>query len=148
MQAHIKTVGSVKPRHAVALAVVGWCRSTRYNLRMSERKLRQWRLRRTRDPVVETAIGGLTIGVVLMAIALTLLVGWAVGTALGSWMFVAANLTPNYPVHIAGFTFPGYTALYTVVLNIVVAVVLTPVFNAMRRRPAPIDATVAADYYA
>jgi len=45
---------------------------------MSERKLRQWRLRRIRDPVVETAIGGLTIGVVLMAIALTLLVGWAV----------------------------------------------------------------------
>jgi hypothetical protein len=68
----------VKPRHAAALAVVGWRRSTRYNLRMSERKLRQWRLRRTRDPAVETAIGGLTIGVVLMAIALTLLVGWAV----------------------------------------------------------------------
>jgi len=26
--------------------------------------------------------------------------------------------------------------------------VLTPVFNAMRGRPAPIDATVAADYRA
>jgi SSS family solute:Na+ symporter len=63
-------------------------------------------------------------------------------------MFVAANLTPNYPLAFAGYTFPGYTALYTVVLNLIVAVVLTPVFNAMRGRPAPVDATVAADYRA
>ena len=26
-------------------------------------------------------------------------------------MFVAANLTPNYPLAFAGYTFPGYTAL-------------------------------------
>jgi SSS family solute:Na+ symporter len=77
-----------------------------------------------------------------------LLIGWLVGTVAGTWMFVAANFTPNYPLAFAGYTFPGYTALYTVVLNLVVAVVLTPVFNAMRGRPAPIDATVAADYRA
>jgi len=75
-----------------------------------------------------------------------LLVGWAVGTFAGTWMFVAANLTPNFPLAIGGFTFPGYTALYTVVLNLIVAVVLTPVFNAIGSRHA--DATVAADYYA
>jgi hypothetical protein len=34
------------------------------------------------------------------------------------------------------------------VLNLVVAVVLTPVFNALRSGPAPADATVAADYRA
>ncbi len=75
-----------------------------------------------------------------------LLVGWAVGTIAGTWMFVAANLTPNFPLAIGGFTFPGYTALYTVVLNLIVAVVLTPVFSAMGGRQT--DATVAADYHA
>ena len=56
-------------------------------------------------------------------------------------MFVAANLTPNYPLAFAGYTFPGYTALYTVILNLVVAIVLTPVFNAMRAHGL-VDATV------
>jgi SSS family solute:Na+ symporter len=75
-----------------------------------------------------------------------LLVGWAVGTAAGTWMFVAANLTPNFPLAIGGHTFPGYTALYTVILNLIVTIVLTPVFNALGGRQS--DVTVAADYYA
>ena len=75
-----------------------------------------------------------------------LLIGWAVGTAAGTWMFVAAKLTPNYPLAFAGYTFPGYTALYTVVLNLVIAIVLTPVFKAMGARL--VDATVPADYHA
>ena len=75
-----------------------------------------------------------------------LLVGWAVGTFAGTWMFVAANLTPNFPLAVGGFTLPGYTALYTVVLNLLIAIVLTPVFNAIGSRQT--DATVAADYYA
>ena len=48
-----------------------------------------------------------------------LLVGWAVGTVAGTWMAVAANLTPTYPLAFGGYTFPGYTALYTVILNLV-----------------------------
>ena len=75
-----------------------------------------------------------------------LLIGWAVGTGAGSWMFVAAKLTPNYPLAFAGYTLPGYTALYTVVLNLVIAIVLTPVFKAMGARL--VDATVPADYHA
>ena len=75
-----------------------------------------------------------------------LLIGWAVGIVLGTWMFVAANLAPNYPLAIGGYTFPGYTALYTVILNLVITIVLTPVFNAMGAKR--LDATVAADYYA
>jgi SSS family solute:Na+ symporter len=63
----------------------------------------------------------------------------------GIWMFEAANLTPNFPLHFAGFTFPGYTALYTVVLNLIVVIVLTPVFNAMGG--ARIDETKPADYH-
>ena len=75
-----------------------------------------------------------------------LLIGWAVGTGAGTWMFVAAKLTPNYPLAFAGYTLPGYTALYTVVLNLVIAIVLTPVFKAMGARL--VDATVPADYHA
>ena len=75
-----------------------------------------------------------------------LLVGWAVGTVLGTWMAAAANLTPIYPLHIGSFTFPGYTALFTVVLNLALAIVLTPVFNALWGGRASLDETAAADY--
>jgi SSS family solute:Na+ symporter len=77
-----------------------------------------------------------------------LLVGWAVGTAAGTAMAIATELTPTFPLAIGGFIFPGYSALYTVVLNLLVAVVLTPVFNAINARRAPVDETVAADYFA
>ncbi len=74
-----------------------------------------------------------------------LLVGWFVGIVLGTWMFIAAKLVPNYPLVIAGHGFPGYSALYTVILNLVVAIVLTPLFNAISK--ARVDETIAADYY-
>ena len=77
-----------------------------------------------------------------------LLVGWAAGIALGTAMAIAVNLTPTYPLQVAGHTFPGYTALYTLILNLALAIVLTPVFNALRGRRAPIDETVASDYHA
>jgi solute:Na+ symporter, SSS family len=76
-----------------------------------------------------------------------LLLGWAVGMATGTAMFVAAN-SPNYPLAIWGFTFPGYAAIYSVVLNLLVSVVLTPVFNALSAGAKPVDATVATDYLA
>jgi SSS family solute:Na+ symporter len=75
-----------------------------------------------------------------------LLVGWAVGIAASTWMFIAANLAPNFPLAIGGYTFPGYSALYTVILNLVVTVVSTPLFNAIAGRVH--DDTVVADYYA
>ena len=79
--------------------------------------------------------------------AWALLAGWAVGMIAGTLMAIAANLTPTYPLAIAGYTFPGYTALYTVILNLVVTCVLTPVFNGMRSsRGAAVDATRPADY--
>jgi SSS family solute:Na+ symporter len=77
-----------------------------------------------------------------------LLVGWAVGTVAGTAMAVAVNLTTTYPLAFAGYAFPGYSAFYTVVLNLAIAIVLTPVFNAIRGGSAPVDATVAADYRA
>ncbi|HET7758024.1 MAG TPA: sodium:solute symporter [Steroidobacteraceae bacterium] len=75
-----------------------------------------------------------------------LLAGWAVGTFAGTWMAIAADLKPTYPVHIGGFTFPGYTALYTVILNIVAAAVLTVIVKALGTRRPAADETVATDY--
>ena len=77
-----------------------------------------------------------------------LLVGWAVGIAFGTAMAAAANLTPTYPLQLAGYTFPGYTALYTVILNILATIVLTPIFNAIAAHRTPLDETAASDYYA
>jgi hypothetical protein len=60
----------------------------------------------------------------------------------------AVDLTPTYPWSIGGYTFPGYAALYTVILNLVVVVVLTPLCNTLASRGAHLDKTAAADYYA
>jgi SSS family solute:Na+ symporter len=80
--------------------------------------------------------------------AWALLLGWAAGTIAGTAMAIAVNLTPTYPLALGGFTFPGYTALYTLILNLAVAIVLTPVLNAMSGRRTPVDQTGSADYYA
>jgi SSS family solute:Na+ symporter len=74
-----------------------------------------------------------------------MLAGWAVGTAAGTVMAFATHLTTTYPLAFGGWTFPGYTAVYTVILNLAVATVLTPVFNALGAREA-VDQTQASDY--
>jgi len=55
-----------------------------------------------------------------------LLGGWAVGTATGTWM---ASLTSFkaavYTVTVLGVSFPGYIALWSLIANIVVSVVLS-----------------------
>jgi len=77
-----------------------------------------------------------------------LLAGWAVGTFAGTAMAISTKLTPTFPLVLGGYTFPGYTAVYTVVLNLAVAAVLTPVFNAMGAKSAATDQTAASDYFA
>jgi SSS family solute:Na+ symporter len=77
-----------------------------------------------------------------------LLVGWAVGTFAGTSMAVAAKLTPTYTIAFAGYSFPGYSALYTLILNLLLVIILTPLFNGRAARRAPRDETVPADYYA
>jgi SSS family solute:Na+ symporter len=77
-----------------------------------------------------------------------LLVGWAVGTFAGTAMAYAANLAPTYTLAFAGYSFPGYSALYTVILNLLLVIVLTPVFNAFGGGRKPLDETVPADYMA
>jgi len=59
-------------------------------------------------------------------------------------MAVAVSLTPTYPLQVAGYVFPGYTALYAAILNVALVVVLTPLFNTVS---GPLDATVSSDYH-
>jgi len=73
-----------------------------------------------------------------------LLAGWAVGTFTGTAMAVAAHLTPTYPLTFGSFSFPGYAAFYTVILNVLLAAALTPLFNALGAAE-PLDETVTAD---
>jgi solute:Na+ symporter, SSS family len=74
-----------------------------------------------------------------------LLVGWAVGTLAGTAMAYASNLANTYTLTFAGYSFPGYSALYTVILNLLLAIVLTPVFDRLGGRPR-LDETAPADY--
>jgi solute:Na+ symporter, SSS family len=76
-----------------------------------------------------------------------LLAGWAAGTYLGTVMAVSAQLKPTYPLAFGGYSFPGYTAFYTVLLNLLIAALLTVVLKALGAPPST-DETVAADYHA
>ncbi len=77
-----------------------------------------------------------------------LFVGWAAGSIVGTAMAVAVNLVPTYPLQVAGYVFPGYTALYAVILNVALVIVLTPLFNVLSARRTPLDETAPSDYYA
>jgi solute:Na+ symporter, SSS family len=74
------------------------------------------------------------------------LIGWTVGIVSGTWMFGAMNFTTTFQLQLGGWTFPGYSALYSLVLNLVVAVVLTPLFSLAGKPSA--DQTAPADYQA
>jgi SSS family solute:Na+ symporter len=75
-----------------------------------------------------------------------LLIGWAAGTVTGTAMFIAADLAPTYPLAVGGFTFPGYAAFYAVIVNLVLTVVLSLLFNPTGAGAA--DETAAAEYQA
>jgi SSS family solute:Na+ symporter len=74
-----------------------------------------------------------------------LLIGWAVGIVLGTWMAATVNFAPIYPLHILGVTIPCYIALSTVVVNIVVSFVVSLFLNAVAS-DRHLDMTVAEDY--
>jgi solute:Na+ symporter, SSS family len=42
---------------------------------------------------------------------------------------VSANFAATYPLNIGTYAFPGYSALYTLILNLGIAVALTPRFE-------------------
>jgi SSS family solute:Na+ symporter len=67
--------------------------------------------------------------------AMALLAGWAAGTAIGTYMAATQGFASSvYPLEAFGLTVPGYAALYSVLINLLVAVLLTPLFDLMARR--------------
>ena len=68
---------------------------------------------------------------------IALLLGWIAGTAIGTYMAATQGFASSvYPLAIFGVTVPGYAALYSVVINLIVAVVLSPLFDLVARRGA------------
>ncbi len=75
-----------------------------------------------------------------------LLAGWAVGIGTGTWMAWTLEFkSSTYPLELFGLVMPGYAALYTVILNFAVAVVLTLAFRAISSIVHP-DVTAHEDY--
>ncbi len=81
-----------------------------------------------------------------------LVIGWAAGMATGTWMaytqpsaVVQHFGSSTYPLHLGSYTAPGYAALYALIVNLVIAVVLTLIFKLVRL-PAGNDQTAAGDF--
>jgi SSS family solute:Na+ symporter len=56
--------------------------------------------------------------------------GWAAGTAIGTYMAASRGFVSSiYPLEVLGLTVPGYAALYSVIANFAVVVVLSPVLD-------------------
>jgi solute:Na+ symporter, SSS family len=74
-----------------------------------------------------------------------LLIGWAVGTVVGTGVAADAGFKPTWQLIVGGYGMPGYTALYTLILNVVIAGVLTVAFRALKLG-VDRDETAASDY--
>jgi SSS family solute:Na+ symporter len=69
--------------------------------------------------------------------ALALLIGWAAGTAIGTYMAATQGFTSSvYPLEIFGVTVPGYAALYSVLINLLICAALSPLLDLIARRGA------------
>ncbi|HVZ08028.1 monocarboxylate uptake permease MctP [Rhodopila sp.] len=75
-----------------------------------------------------------------------LFLGWLCGFGLGTWLVIINNWAPVYPLQLPGLTFPCYIALIAVAANLVVSIVLSPLFNTIGSGQ-PRDITAAVDYY-
>jgi SSS family solute:Na+ symporter len=75
-----------------------------------------------------------------------LLIGWAIGIISATYL-VSLNhfVGATYPFHILGYTIPSYIAFATVLLNAVIAAILSPPLNAAMPDRAK-DETTALDY--
>jgi SSS family solute:Na+ symporter len=74
-----------------------------------------------------------------------LFLGWVAGFGLGTWMVVANNWAPVYPLHLLGLTVPCYIALTAVAVNLAVSLVLSLVLNVVASDRGR-DGTAAGDY--
>jgi SSS family solute:Na+ symporter len=75
-----------------------------------------------------------------------LLIGWAAGMVSGTLMAAALSFkSPVYPLQLGGHPYPAYAAFYALIVNVVIAVVLTLAFNAVGVARGN-DETTSVDY--
>ena len=68
--------------------------------------------------------------------AAALLVGWAAGIGTGTYMAATQGLASSiFPLAIFGVTIPGYAALYSVLINFLLAMCLSPIVDLLPRPP-------------
>jgi SSS family solute:Na+ symporter len=75
-----------------------------------------------------------------------LLLGWAVGIIAGTWMAITLQLKGSiFAIHVGGLAIPGYAAIWSLILNIVVAVVVSLLVKVTGMKRA-VDRTRPGDY--
>jgi SSS family solute:Na+ symporter len=75
-----------------------------------------------------------------------LLIGWLVAEVIGTTLFFVAGLKTLYAISLFGISLPTmYIAFSMVVLNLILAIILTPIFNVTGMRRGK-DLTLPADY--
>ena len=74
-----------------------------------------------------------------------LLIGWAAGMISGTAMAASQHFTAIFPLHLGGMNLSAYSAFYAFLVNILVTVVLSMVFNATEIARGT-DSTSASDY--
>jgi len=75
-----------------------------------------------------------------------LLAGWAVGIVSGTWMAISLQLKGSiFAIHVAGLAVPGYAAIWSLLLNLGVAVVVSVAVRAIGMHHAE-DRTRPEDY--
>lgn len=75
-----------------------------------------------------------------------LLIGWAAGIVVGTAMAASTGFKSSaYLLQLGGISAPGYAAVWALIVNLVVAVVLTWILNAVKVS-AGLDATKGPDY--
>lgn len=94
---------------------------------------------RNQDAINLQLLGGIWILQTFPAVAIglytrwlhhrALLVGWAVGMVVGTFMVVPGGFSPVVSVDIGGWQTQAYAGVIALVLNVVVAVVLTPILD-------------------
>ncbi len=75
-----------------------------------------------------------------------LLAGWAVGIGTATWLLALNHFNASiWPFHILGYTLPCYIALATLLLNLAVSALLSPLCHAIANDRG-LDETLAVDY--
>jgi len=75
-----------------------------------------------------------------------LLLGWAAGIVTGTWMAASLKLVSSiYTVHLFGLAIPGYAAVWSLAVNLVVAIVVSAVVHVVGMTRAS-DGTRPQDY--